>query len=77
MSLQDREKRSPRLRRTEEIAQICDFEYNTLRFKYGGFFSVFQMEKIRRVLDEKQAEVDRLKKVIVELEADHEKAKQG
>ena len=37
-----REQRSTRLRKTEEIAKICDFDYNTRKLKYGGFFSVYQ-----------------------------------
>jgi len=47
-----REKNSSRLRNSERVAELCDFEYNTRTSKYGGFFSVFQLEKIVRVLEE-------------------------
>jgi hypothetical protein len=58
--LTKREKNSSRLRNTEELAQLCDFEYNTRTNKYGGFLSVFQLEKIVRTILELQNKIQTL-----------------
>jgi len=64
-----REKDSSRLRNTERIAELCDFEYNKYKNKYGGFFTVFQVEKVVRTLEEKNNEIERLKAEIEVLKA--------
>ena len=51
-SLASREKNSSRLRNTERVAELCDFEYNTRTNRYGGFLSVFQLEKVVNTIKE-------------------------
>jgi len=65
-----REQRSTRLRKTEEIAKICDFDYNTRKLKYGGFFSVYQCDKIVSTIEKLQARIKELEteKAIIERE---------
>jgi len=41
------EQHSARLRHTIEVAKLCAFEYTAERKnKYGGFFTVFQLEQV-------------------------------
>ena len=67
-----REESSSRLRHTERLAHLCDFEYNRNRHKYGGFFSVFQLEKLVRTIEGLQFKSEELKN-----ENDILKEKQG
>lgn len=48
------EQTSTRLRYTEEVASICGFTYNKHAHKYGGFFSVFELERIIKKINEKK-----------------------
>lgn len=44
-------RRSAKLRRTLEIAQMCGFEYKGIgKYAYGGFFDAWQVEKIVETL---------------------------
>ena len=55
-----REQSSAKLRNTERIAALCDFEYDTRRHAYGGFFTGFQCEKVVRVIEGLKTKVDEL-----------------
>jgi len=50
-NMREQEKRSARLRVTEKIAYLTGIKYNTKRYKFGGFFTTLQLEKILKQLD--------------------------
>ena len=59
-----KESHSTRLRATLSIAETCDFEYKTKPHKFGGFFSVFQLEKVVRTIEKLKAREQELKREI-------------
>jgi len=48
-----KEKTSPRLRATLKIAKLAGFKYDNsiTGYKFGGFFSTYQLEKIAEKLE--------------------------
>jgi len=55
---------SSRLRNTKAIAELCEFEYRTHTHKFGGFFSIFQCEKIVKKIEQLKAREAELKREI-------------
>jgi hypothetical protein len=45
-------KTSGRLRATLRVAELAGFKYDDKRYKYGGFLSTYELEKIGRMLEE-------------------------
>lgn len=55
-----REETSTRLRHSERIAELCGFEYDRGTNKYGGFFTVYQLEKVMKVIETLKAKNEEL-----------------
>ena len=55
----ERIQRSAKLRYTERIAELCGFD--NAKGKYGGWFTVYQLEQIVRKVEGLQVQVDELK----------------
>jgi hypothetical protein len=61
-----KERTSAKLRHSLEIAQKCGFEYNQARFRYGGFFDLFQLERILAKIQELELRIAGLSKKQIE-----------
>lgn len=54
----ERRDRSAKVRTTERVAELVGFEYEFVKFKYGGYFSLFQMEQIANKITHLQRELE-------------------
>jgi len=54
----ERRERSAKVRTTERIAKLVGFDYDFYKFKYGGYFSGYQMEQVAIKLEKLQEELD-------------------
>jgi hypothetical protein len=53
----DKARTSAKLRHSIEIARKCGFEYNEERFRYGGWFDLFQLERILAKIQELEMKI--------------------
>lgn len=54
------ERKSARLRHTLEVARLCGIPYDDKKNPYGGFFDVYQLERISAKIKELEMRIEGL-----------------